>query len=46
MFTDLISDTPEFNALATRITADIKTMKENAIAFLKAESAWPEDKEN
>ena len=43
MLTDLISETPEFKALAARITTDINIMKQNTIEFLKAENAWIED---
>ena len=42
MNTDLISDSPEFKALEIRITKDVNTMRDSAIAFLKAEGAWPD----
>ena len=43
---DLISDTPEFKALDTRITEDVYAMRDNAIAFLKAEGVWTEGKKD
>jgi hypothetical protein len=44
--TDLISEAPEFKAIEAKISKDIKTMREKAILFLKAEGNWPINKIN
>jgi hypothetical protein len=43
LVSDLISDTPEFEAMEIRITNDINAMRANAITFLRSENVWPND---
>jgi TolB-like protein len=46
VITDIISEAPEFKAIEAKISKDIKTMRDKAILFLKAEGDWPLHKIN